>query len=74
MEKLLIGKICIVTGASRGIGAAIAARFRAEGAKVYALSRGAPQPVAEVEEQWLACDVTDEASIEAAVKTVFSCA
>lgn len=70
MEKLLIGKICIVTGASRGIGAAIAARFRAEGAKVYALSRGAPQPVAEVEEQWLACDVTDEASIEAAVKTV----
>ena len=70
MEKLLIGKTCIVTGASRGIGAAIAARFRAEGAKVYALSRGAPQPVAEVEEQWLACDVTDEASIEAAVKTV----
>ena len=70
MEKLLIGKICIVTGASRGIGAAIAARFRAEGAKVYALSRSAPQPVAEVEEQWLACDVTDEASIEAAVKTV----
>ena len=70
MEKLLTGKICIVTGASRGIGAAIAARFRAEGAKVYALSRGAPQPAAEVEEHWLACDVADEASIEAAVATV----
>jgi 3-oxoacyl-[acyl-carrier protein] reductase len=70
MEKLLTGKICIVTGASRGIGAAIAARFRAEGAKVYALSRGAPQPAAEVEEHWLACDVADEASIEAAVAAV----
>jgi len=81
MEKLLTGKICIVTGASRGIGAAIAARFRAEGAKVYALSRGAPQPAAEAaepagegsaaaNEQWLACDVADEASIEAAVATI----
>ena len=70
MDKMLSGKICIVTGASRGIGAAIAARFRAEGAKVYALSRGAPQPAAEVEEHWLACDVADEASIEAAVAAV----
>ena len=68
MEKLLTGKICIVTGASRGIGAAIAARFRAEGAKVYTLSRGAPQPA--IEDHWLACDVADEASIEAAVATV----
>ena len=81
MEKLLSDKICIVTGASRGIGAAIAATFRAEGAKVYALSRGAPQPAAEdaqstgqesaaAEDHWLACDVADEASIEAAVATV----
>ncbi|PKL05762.1 MAG: hypothetical protein CVV53_07820, partial [Spirochaetae bacterium HGW-Spirochaetae-9] len=68
MEKLLSDKICIVTGASRGIGAAIAARFRAEGAKVYALSRGAPQGA--TEDHWLACDVADEASIEKAIAAV----
>ena len=42
MELLLKDKICVVTGASRGIGAAIAKLFAQEGAKVYALSRSEP--------------------------------
>ena len=37
--ELLTGKVCLVTGASRGIGCAIAAKFAACGAVVYANGR-----------------------------------
>ncbi|MEM9250146.1 MAG: SDR family oxidoreductase, partial [Pseudomonadota bacterium] len=41
----LVQKICVVTGAARGIGRAVAASFAAEGATVYALDRlGAELP------------------------------
>lgn len=41
MPQLLSDKVAIVTGASRGIGAAIAKRFAAEGAKVIITARTA---------------------------------
>ena len=70
MKRLLEDKVCIVTGASRGIGAAICSRFLEEGAVVYALSR--TQPEHSEGASWLACDVSDEASVEAAVAKVMA--
>jgi NAD(P)-dependent dehydrogenase (short-subunit alcohol dehydrogenase family) len=63
----LAGKIALVTGASRGIGAAIASGLQDAGATVFGLSRSgtAPQGVSAI-----ACDLSDDEAIERAFRTV----
>jgi 3-oxoacyl-[acyl-carrier protein] reductase len=74
----LSGKVSLVTGASRGIGRAIAKALAAEGAKVVLGARDTArleEAVAEIraagdEAESLALDVADRASVEAAFETL----
>jgi NAD(P)-dependent dehydrogenase (short-subunit alcohol dehydrogenase family) len=58
---MLNGKVAAVTGGASGIGAAIAAAFRAEGAAVAVL---------DVKDDDVRCDVTDEDSVRGAIAQV----
>ena len=75
IEQYLEGKHAIVTGGSRGIGAAVAAELVARGAKVTIMGRSAEALERKAEElrgeagvtvAVEECDVTDEASVRAA--------
>jgi 3-oxoacyl-[acyl-carrier protein] reductase len=61
-------KICIVTGAAQGIGAATVAKFAAEGATVIGCDRRA-EPIAGAARTF-AVDVTDRAQVDAMVAEV----
>jgi NAD(P)-dependent dehydrogenase (short-subunit alcohol dehydrogenase family) len=68
VKERLTGKVCIVTGAGRGIGLAYVDRFRAEGASVIGLDVEFDD--ADAAEFSLVCDVTDRAAAHAAVGEV----
>ncbi|MFF1417497.1 SDR family NAD(P)-dependent oxidoreductase [Streptomyces sp. NPDC058280] len=77
---LLTDKIALVTGAGRGIGAASARLFAAEGAKVVLTARTETELRAVTEEiraeggtaDYVVCDLADAASVRGAVDTVLS--
>ena len=71
MEKLLVGKTAIVTGAARGIGKAVALKFAREGADVVMLDileKELKESKAEVEA--IAADLTVEGLVMDTVDTV----
>jgi NAD(P)-dependent dehydrogenase (short-subunit alcohol dehydrogenase family) len=76
MQLGLRGKVAVVTGASRGIGKAVAAALLDEGCKVAICSRGAAQLNAAVDELsrkgeviGVATDVTDEKAVKDFIAT-----
>lgn len=66
MSSVLQDRIAVVTGASRGIGAAVARRLHAAGAKVALASRSGDDLGLEGA-FGVTCDVTDRAAVSAAV-------
>jgi 3-oxoacyl-[acyl-carrier protein] reductase len=74
MDLELDGKVCVVTGASRGIGRATAQRLSDEGASVLLVARGEDELRAAAERcgeraAWLACDVCDPDADERIIAT-----
>lgn len=70
-DARLAGKIALVTGASRGIGRAVADGLYAAGAHVVRLARSLPDRAGERETD-LRCDVADPAQVERAVAQVLA--
>ncbi|WCB94831.1 3-oxoacyl-[acyl-carrier-protein] reductase FabG [Baekduia alba] len=72
MDLGLDGRVCVVTGASRGIGLAVSSRLVAEGARVLMVARDAERLSAAADDlgaEWLAADVTDPGCDERIVAT-----
>lgn len=68
MSRRLEGRAAIVTGAGRGIGAAVVKRLMEDGARVAALDLNLADAEASGADLALACNVADSASVAAAVK------
>lgn len=70
MDLGISGKTALVLGASRGLGAAIAAALAAEGVIVYAAARTASSIPASENIRPVAVDLADPASVDALIETV----
>jgi NAD(P)-dependent dehydrogenase (short-subunit alcohol dehydrogenase family) len=72
MKCNLEGKVCLVTGAARGIGQAIANRFAANGARVVFTDvlKEVHQSAADVKQRAFEMNVTDPAQIEIVIGQV----
>jgi NAD(P)-dependent dehydrogenase (short-subunit alcohol dehydrogenase family) len=75
MTSALAGKVVLITGAARGIGAEAARRAAARGARLALLGMEPDRLAALAAElgaghAWAACDVTDQAALERAVAAV----
>lgn len=70
-DGALAGKLALVTGASRGIGLAVAEALRGRGARVVRLARSLSDGAGE---RWidLRCDVTDAAAVDRAIGRVLA--
>lgn len=68
MSGCLVGRAAIVTGAGRGIGAAIVARLQAEGAQVAALDLNHGDAAASGANLAFSCNVAQSESVSAAVR------
>ncbi len=68
------GKIAVITGGASGIGAALARRFHAEGAKAIAVADVQAEPLAAVAESIgalaVSCDVSRESDVQRLVQRV----
>ncbi|HEX4735563.1 MAG TPA: SDR family oxidoreductase [Thermoleophilaceae bacterium] len=71
-DRDLDGRVAVVTGASRGVGAAIAQRFAEAGAKVGLLSRSGDDLGLGDDALGVACDVSDRSQVFGAIENVVS--